>query len=42
MTQFLKAAFVAFLVMLSVASPSLAQCDEGPPPPPPQGDKPTT
>ena len=42
MTQFLKAAFVAFLVMRSGAAPSLAQCDEGPPPPPPQGDKPTT
>ena len=42
MTQLFKTALVAFLVMLSVLSPSLAQmCDDGPPPPPP-ADKPAT
>lgn len=42
MTQLLKTALVAFLVMLSALSPSMAQmCDDAPPPPPP-ADKPAT
>jgi hypothetical protein len=33
---------LALAVLLAVAAPSWAQCDDGPPPPPPQGDQPTT
>jgi len=32
---------LALAVLLSVAAPSWAQCDDGPPPPPPQS-QPTT
>ena len=43
MTQLFKTALVAFLMMLSALSPSLAQmCEDEPPPPPPRAEKPVT
>jgi hypothetical protein len=33
---------LALAVLLAIAAPSWAQCDDAPPPPPPQGDQPTT
>ncbi|WP_281291598.1 hypothetical protein [Reyranella soli] len=34
---------LALAVLLAVAAPAWAQCDDAPPPPPPpQGDQPTT
>lgn len=42
MTRLLSLLAAVLLSTMAAVSPSLAQCEDGPPPPPPQGDLPST